>query len=492
MAIIFAEDKGTGGLQKLQVSEDEFKKLTKDEQNTIEESPSFTSKEMMMGDSKGTVPDDGKIGVDGGNALVNQVNNKKDDDGGDDEKKSGFKQFVSSVGDALTGFTKSIDKKMENVYNDREKRQQFLSGLNTIISASSYTPIGQAKSPIGMFAEGQKKGFLESEAIEQQREEIKSKSKKAESEALMKNMELLLKQQDIEYQRSQPDSIEADYYKDLRKRNEDINKAVTNEKIFNQMKNITAKQIIESGQLPVGAIYSAIPTSIQAFVDILPEGIRPDTPFLSKIQDEATYLQQMTKLVDNLVLGDIGQLVPVSDKDVEIKRNTYATVRDTPQAFVNAMITQDAINSLNAAKSKYQDTYIGNRSYSKNKRIGFESAFETDGATAYKNNILENSKYSKDDIIKEAQKLGYLPDYDKYTDSKETFYSPFALAEAKASLDLGGKDKWSTVTSTDLGTPKTDVQKPPISEGAQTNEDLLKQSDIPFQTEKEELENVNF
>jgi len=36
------------------------------------------------------------------------------------------------------------------------------------------------------------------------------------------------------------------------------------------------------------------------------------------------------------------------------------------------------------------------------------------------------------------------------------------------------------------------VQKPPVSEGAQTNEDLLKQSDIPFQTEKEELKDVNF
>jgi len=247
------------------------------------------------------VNEEDKIEVQGGNALVNEINNKKNDDGGDGEKKSGFKQFISSVGDALTGFTKGIDKKMETVYDDREKRQQFLSGLNTIISASSYTPIGQAKSPVGMFAEGQKKGFLESEAIGQKRAAIKAKSKKAESEALMKNMELLLKQQDIEYKRSQPDTIESDYYKDLRKRNEDINKAVTNEKIFNQMKNITAKQIIESGQLPVGAIYSAIPTSIQAFVDILPEGIRPDTPFLSKIQDEATYLQQMTKLVDNLV-----------------------------------------------------------------------------------------------------------------------------------------------------------------------------------------------
>ena len=31
-----------------------------------------------------------------------------------------------------------------------------------------------------------------------------------------------------------------------------------------------------------------------------------------------------------MVLGDIGQLVPVSDKDVEIKRNTFPTEKNSP------------------------------------------------------------------------------------------------------------------------------------------------------------------
>src|SRR5210317_1386814 len=152
MAIIFAEDKGTGGLQKLQIDEEKIEDIPKEDLEAFEESPSFTSKEMMMGNTKGTVPDDGKIEVKGGDALVNQVNNKKDD-GGNKKKESGFEQFISSVGDALTGFTEGIDKKMETVYDDREKRTSFLQGLNTIISASSYTPIGQAKSPVGMIAE---------------------------------------------------------------------------------------------------------------------------------------------------------------------------------------------------------------------------------------------------------------------------------------------------------------------------------------------------
>ena len=130
------------------------------------------------------VKEEDKIEVQGGDALVNQVNNKKD---GGDEKEGGFKQFISSVGDALSGFTEGIDKKMESVYDDREKRTRFLQGLNTIIEASSYKPIGQATSEVGMIAKGQKKGFLESEAIGQKRSKAETEKLKAQA-ALTKAM----------------------------------------------------------------------------------------------------------------------------------------------------------------------------------------------------------------------------------------------------------------------------------------------------------------
>ena len=173
MAIIFAEDKGTGGLQKLQIDEEKIEDIPKEDLEAFEESPSFTSKEMMMGNTKGTVSDDGKIEVKGGDALVNQVDNKKDDKGGD-KKKSGFSAFVSSVGDALTGVVSGVENKMEDIYNDPKKRRNFLQGLNTIIKSSGYTPIAQAKSPLGKIAEGQKQGFVEDLAIRQKERGLKA------------------------------------------------------------------------------------------------------------------------------------------------------------------------------------------------------------------------------------------------------------------------------------------------------------------------------
>jgi len=70
-----------------------------------------------------------KLKVELGN-LSKVVN--PEDGKGKKTDKGGFSTFISSVGDALTSFTEGIDKKMETVYDDREKRTRFLQGLNTI------------------------------------------------------------------------------------------------------------------------------------------------------------------------------------------------------------------------------------------------------------------------------------------------------------------------------------------------------------------------
>ena len=81
--------------------------------------------------------EDGKINIDvQGNALKNE-NSGKGKGNGNDEKKGGFTKFASGVGKALGKFSQGLEKKLETVYDDREKRTLFLSGLNTLIESSS-------------------------------------------------------------------------------------------------------------------------------------------------------------------------------------------------------------------------------------------------------------------------------------------------------------------------------------------------------------------
>ena len=180
MAVFFAENKDNpGGLQKVVLDEE---KLSNEEKKGLDkikkEIGSYTTTEQQF---KG---DDSKIEVQGGNALISEIDKSTIDEqndavnvgGGKDKKESGFKSFVNSVGEALTNFADGAEKKLETVYDDREKRAMFLSGLNTVIEASSYTPITKAKSVVGTIASGQKKGFLESEAIGTKRAEIEAKN----------------------------------------------------------------------------------------------------------------------------------------------------------------------------------------------------------------------------------------------------------------------------------------------------------------------------
>jgi hypothetical protein len=315
------------------------------------------------------------------------------------KKESGFKTFVNSVGEAFTNIAEGAEKKLETVYDDREKRAMFLSGLNTIIDASSYTPITQAKSAVGTIAGGQKKGFLESEAIQSKRDTIEAKklSEAAKLEA-NKNKQLLdilkLNVAKDEAMTSQMQPL----YKKLFKEYEGLGKASQNQTYFDQLKKLTAKQIIDSGQIPVGLIYSRFPKGLQAFADILPSGIKPDNEFFNKIENEATYLQQVTKLVDSMVLGDIGQLVPVSDKDVEIKRNTFPTEKNSPLAFVYSLRTQDAINKINSYKNDYLNSFSRGKGLEKN--LSFENEFKTKGADFIRADLINS--YNKDELYAEA------------------------------------------------------------------------------------------
>jgi len=471
MAVFFAENKDNpGGLQKVVIDEE---KLSDEEKKGLDkikkEIGSFTTKEQQF---KG---DDSKIEVQGGNALTSEIDKSTIDEqnnvssGGGKKKESGFKSFVESVGSAFQNIAEGAEKKLETVYDDREKRAMFLSGLNTIIDASSYTPITQAKSTFGTIAGGQKKGFLESEAIQTKRDTIEAKKLAAEAkknkdanEALIDMLKLNLKKDETLTAQMQP------LYKKLFKEYEGLSKASQNVVYFDQLKKLTAKQIIDSGQIPVGLIYSQFPKGLQAFADVLPAGMKPDNAFFDKIQDEATYLQQVSKLIDSMVLGDIGQLVPVSDKDVEIKRNTFPTEKNSPLAFVYSLRTQDAINKINSYKNDFLNSFARGKGLEKNQ--SFEDQFKTKGADFIRADLINS--YNKDELYAEAAKLGFQQDYNKYSTGEGDF-SPLALAEAAASIDLGGFDRYSKITSSDFSGGDKKVPAPVVSEDKKTNEDQI-------------------
>ena len=348
MAIIFAEnDQAKGGLSKFRVDEEKLTDANKEAFNRLKESGEIITAEEEIGGSKDTVPKKMKVEVTG-NALENEnkkVDNDEKNNGGNNnnEKESGFKSFVEGVGEAFQNIAEGAEKKLETVYDDREKRMMFLSGLNTLIDASSYTPITKAKSPIGTIAGGQKKGFLESEAIS-------SKRKKQDID-LIKAQAGLLKAQKGEPERIRDMTEEAilDLY--TKGDNSYVKKYASDRERYGALdtRYIELFKLVSQGKdIPTGTLE-------QLLFPI--EKVLAGTKLGDKINKYFTDGKLNTKLIDEdnvafkellnaaskqAIVSQVKDLYPASDKDIQVLLQGLGDVATTPEALVKLISAQKA------------------------------------------------------------------------------------------------------------------------------------------------------
>jgi len=260
---------------------------------------------------------------------------------GDDKNEKGkkFENFKENVGKAFKGFFDGAEKRLETVYDDREKRALFLSGLNTFIEASQYTPITQASSPLGKIAKGQKKGFLESEAIS-------SKRKKSEID-LIKAQASLVKAQKGEPPRirgTQDEAILKNYTPYIDKYASDRNKFDALDTRYLE----AFKMIAEGKKIPTG--------TLEAFLFPI-EKVLAGTEIGNKLNKFYTDGKLNKKLIDEdnvafkeilnsaskqAIVSQVKDLYPASDKDIQVLLQGLGDVATTPEALIKLISAQKA------------------------------------------------------------------------------------------------------------------------------------------------------
>ena len=320
MAIRFIDDQDTGAMQKIQYNPDDLSEKDKMNLELAEEEGALMTVKEMMGNTKGTVPDDGKIEVQGGNALKDQVGNKKDD-GGDEKKKGGFSAFVSSVGDALTGVVSGVENRMEAIYDDPKKRRSFLQGLNTIIESSGYTPIAQAKSPLGKIAAGQKKGFVEDLAIRQKEKGLDIERLKA-----LKNEKRIA---------DPKDKVIADLFKDY---NDNFNKnkgsKLATERTYNELlklKDYTPTGILENVFAPLEEV--AVSLGYGDFLTEMRKKFAENPDAVASAEEIVKFKSILDSGASNRILGKAKELYPVSNVDLQLLLKGAGSLKTNPQAL---------------------------------------------------------------------------------------------------------------------------------------------------------------
>jgi len=295
------------------------------------------------------------------------------------DKEGGFKQFVSSVGDALSSFTEGIDKKMESVYDDREKRQQFLSGLNTLISASSYTPIGQAKSAIGMFAEGQKKGFLESEAIGQKRSAAETEKIKAQA-----SLEKALKGEPPRFRDDISEAILKEY-PEFQTRMRDLKKQYG----ALDQRYIELYKLAQKGfEAPTGLVSEFLTPFEKVFSELgggLSDKFRSLEASVSKYEpgqdlsaeDKVAFKDLFSAATKQAIVSQVKDLYPASDKDIQVLLSTIGDIGTNPQALRKLVAAQKTLMEINNKVPSFakEEAFI-------NKNIEFEQVANEKAAQA--------------------------------------------------------------------------------------------------------------
>ena len=370
-----------------------------------------------------------------------QVIIKKENDNLPDPEKKKKKSLINSIGSAFSSISAKLETNIGKVLEDPKKRALFYAGTDMIDKASRITPIssGRAQSPFGIVTSALGGGVQKVKA-----EELAASTAKAKSGASsLKNQIDMLK---LKNELDKPGAMELDAYKGLDKQMEDIASATKLNEVFGSQKNLIKAWVAnpDNLSLPVGALRSKFPGAIQAINDLLPLSMRQDSKFFQSIESSANFINSFNKLAVVATLDTLAntKLTPVSDTDVAIVRSGQTQTTDAASSFLNNIIFTDAVSLIESEKLSYARFFKRDRGYKKGSDRDFNTEFNTVGALKLRNKILKESSYSSDQIYEEAKLLGFTADYEKYT-GDVTDFSPFALASAKASLDMGGKDSYS-------------------------------------------------
>ena len=370
----------------------------------------------------------------------------------DPPEKKEKKSLINSIGNAFSNISSKLESNIGEVLDNPEKRALFYAGTEMIDKASRITPItsGKAQSPFGIVT-----GSLGSGVKKVKAEELSASAAKAKSNSagLKNNLDILK----LRVEMDKPGPMELDAYKSLDKQMENIASATKLNKVFGSQKNLikawTANP--ENKSLPVGALRSKFPGTIQAINDLLPISLRQDNEFFQSIETSANFINSFNKLSTVATLDTLAntKLTPVSDKDVALVRSGQTQVTDAASTFLTNIVFTDAISLIESEKLAYARLFKQDRGYKKGSDRDFNTEFNSEGALKIRNKILKESSYSADQIYEEAKLLGFESDYEKYT-GDVTDYSPFALASAKASLDMGGKSEYSRFYNSKIAVDK--------------------------------------
>ena len=384
MALEFIQsDKGP---LKLQYNKDDESKFTEKEKTDLQEMRDqgyLTSKESEMGIEKTVIPEqevveekevtttkDGKFSIDIMGALSNVGDAAGSALSSIGESAS---QFVQGVGSNLSAIAEAVPNKIEEIASDPKKKKNFMRGLEIINASSGIKPIGQAKSTVGAIGEGllkAEKGFIAVDLAKLKAE----KSKKPAS--YMSGKEKALSDTYKNY---------ADDFEAARKNYASIDTR------FNEVYKLAKKGIepptgiISATFAPLEKVINELGLSDKA--DSLLESIGKNKEKGLTRDQSIAFKEIFGAATKRQIVGQVKELYPVSNKDIEILLQTVGDISTSPQALRALVAAEKAAKEINeSAFGKSYDLAFADGGNS-NFRADSQDAAAKELAAKYKDEV---------------------------------------------------------------------------------------------------------
>ena len=267
------------------------------------------------------------------NNLPDPEQDKKKKTPPKEEKKFSLSNFSEAVGSAFENIAENVPKKIEEIYNDKDKKRNFLRGLYIINASSGITPLSKAKSPLGKISEG----LIKAEQQFTAEDIALAKAKKKEPRRYPSPTENLLTETFKTYKEDDKDKLKE--FKPISERY-----------------NLAKKIALDKNELPTGILNKTF-SDIKAFLSEVPGGEEAYNALAAKFTDK-DYGSKM-KLEDQVIFNDLFQaatfqqvvqevkkLYPVSNKDIDTLLQTKGDIGSKPEALMRLIAVEMATKEI--------------------------------------------------------------------------------------------------------------------------------------------------
>ena len=261
-------------------------------------------------------------------------------------KKGTLEEFASSVGGTLSNVASFIPNTIDKVFEDPQRKRNFMRGLKIIEESSRYTPLGEARSPLGKIA----KGIIDESEDFERTQIAKLKAQKVEPRFRDIREEGILKSFD-KYQTKQAEKEKG--YRATDTRFTELYKLA-------DMGLKSPTGLVENFLTPFQKIAYEIGLG-GAYEDLSKKiGAKKDLSELTT-EDKIAFKDLFSSSAKQLIVNQVKDLYPASDKDIAVLLSGAGDVTTNSKALAKLVSAEKSAKEIDVKSEELAPSYAFDR-----------------------------------------------------------------------------------------------------------------------------------